>query len=180
MGNGAQLGTYLAMCCGQWKAEVRAGDDDDGGSEFDGETAGGGDLGELDTDGLDDGVAIGAEADDDAGAADDEDPCGELGLLDQVLLAVDMHDGGKGADGVGDVVGAVRKGIAARGEDLEVPEDALGSLIKDLGVVMDLLHCEVLLDGRVGVVRVDGIREASEEGAGLVCMTKTLSHSNSH
>ncbi len=32
-------------------------------------------------------------------------------------------DGGKGADGVGDVVGAVRERHAARGEDLQVLVD---------------------------------------------------------
>ena len=47
--------------------------------------------------------------------------------------------------------------------DLQVPEHALCTLIKDLCVVMHLTGCDIFIQGGVGVIGVDSSRQAPEE-----------------
>mmetsp|Transcript_621 Transcript_621/g.2452 ORF Transcript_621/g.2452 Transcript_621/m.2452 type:complete len:557 (-) Transcript_621:16-1686(-) len=122
----------------------RAVDDDEGGAELDAVAARRRDGGELDAHRRHDLVAVGREADDDAGAAEGEDPghvvLEVVLLLDLALLPRDVRRG-EGAHGVGNVVRAVRERVDHRREDLDVAEEALG-----LGVVARRVRVHVADD----------------------------------
>ena len=62
------------MSGGEGEAEIGACHNHKGRAQLDGEAAGGCDLGELDTDSLDDGVAISCEPQHDASPTNDKNP----------------------------------------------------------------------------------------------------------
>ena len=121
--------------------ETRGHDDGDGGAELHGETA----RGRVQRDAVAElahhVVAVEPETDGDGGAAVGEDPDGDVGgLLDLVGALPDDVDGGEGADGVGDVVGAVREGGGRGGQDLEEGVGVLGLVVVVGGGVVDGLQ----------------------------------------
>ena len=59
---------------GEGQAEVGTSHNHESRAQLDGEATGGGDLGELHANSLNDGVAIGCKADHDPNASDEEDP----------------------------------------------------------------------------------------------------------
>mmetsp|Transcript_17660 Transcript_17660/g.44471 ORF Transcript_17660/g.44471 Transcript_17660/m.44471 type:complete len:366 (+) Transcript_17660:749-1846(+) len=95
--------------------------------------AGGGHLGHLDAQHLDDVVAIGGQTSHNACTTQHQDPLGGRSLGGNLVGPVGLPDASKGSDGVGHVVGAVRKGHAARGEDLQVLVHVLRLGVKHLG-----------------------------------------------
>ncbi|KAF4505868.1 hypothetical protein G6O67_007772 [Ophiocordyceps sinensis] len=115
-------------------------DDGDDGAQFHGEAPGRRHEGDAVAEVAHDVVAVRPEAEDDAGAAKGEDPKGHVGLVAGYLRgAPDLVDGGIGPDGVGHVVGAVRKGRGRGGHDLEERVEELGAVVKVAGPGMHLL-----------------------------------------
>ena len=147
--------SHLAVGGGKGNLETGADDDHDGRAEFDRETARGGDLGDLHTDGSDDLVTVEGQADHDTNTTEGEDPEGvvsEFTLTRDLAGGINHIDGSEGAHGVGDVVGAVREGIAYGGEDLHVLEGLLGARVEFLGIVVDGGHVLGVLDASVDVL----------------------------
>lgn len=99
--------------------ELGRHDNGDGGAELHREASRGRVQSNLVAERAHDVVAVRPEADDDAGAAEGQDPgwYGDTGA--DVPCLPDEKDCGVGADGVGDVVGAVCEGSRRGGEDLE-------------------------------------------------------------
>lgn len=137
---------------GDGEAEFGGEEDGCGSAEFGGEAAGGCELGDLFADGFDDAPAPGGEAEDDADAAEGEEPGGDGGGFGEGAVFEEVEYGSEGADGVGNVVGAVTEGDEAGGEDLEGDEHLLdvavagGALFKaglfayGFGEVFDLVE----------------------------------------
>mmetsp|Transcript_3392 Transcript_3392/g.9760 ORF Transcript_3392/g.9760 Transcript_3392/m.9760 type:complete len:535 (-) Transcript_3392:70-1674(-) len=168
-GSDAEGGAHLAVGGGEGDAEAGAEEHDEHGAELDGEAAGRGDLGNLDTDGVHDLVAVHAEADHDAEAADGEDPVhvvAHIVLLGEgALVLVDEVDRGVGAHGVGHIVGAVGEGVESGGEDLHVLEHDLRLARELLGEVVDVGGLLVLRDDGVHV-RLERAAHVADEARG--------------
>lgn len=84
-------------------------------------------------------VAVGPKADDDSGGAEDEDPDGDGGFLGQFAGVPDEVDGGEGADGIGDVIGAVGEGSHGGGQDLQEGIEMFGLVVEMRGMGVDCL-----------------------------------------
>ena len=139
------------LTVGRGKGDLKTGSDDDhdSGTELDRKTTGGGDLSNLHADGGDDLVTVESETHDDTNTADSENP---EGVVSEFTAALDHTgrvnhvDGSEGAHGVGDVVRAVREGIADSGKDLHVFEGLLRARVELLGIVVDGGHVIGVLD----------------------------------
>ena len=106
---------------GEGQAEVGTSHNHESRAQLDGEATGGGDLGELHANSLDDGVAIGGKTKHDTKPTNDEDPDGHIRFAAELLLPIYVPDSGEGANGVGDIVSTMGKGIGARCENLQAP-----------------------------------------------------------
>ena len=140
-------GSNLAVSSRERQAQVRADDDDNGGTELDGEATRRGDHGELDADRTHNLVAVHDQAKTNANAAEGENPAAvvaSVGLFANAAIAaaviVDGEDGHEGAHCVGNVIGTVGERVEDGGEDLNVAEDGLGGGVKLLGVVVHGVH----------------------------------------
>jgi hypothetical protein len=78
-------GTDLAVSGGERDAEVRAKDDDDGGTELDREPARRCDLDKLDTDGADDLVSVNKQTEAHADTTDSQDPVPKEIVFDELV-----------------------------------------------------------------------------------------------
>ena len=131
--------------------KLGAGQNGDGSTHLGRETTGGGHVGDLVTKSAHDMVTISHQTQINGNTTESQDPHGHGSLGDvDVGILPDVVDGGKGADGVGDVVGTVSKGSEASRDDLDGREEALGIRVKLCGVGMDFVDVSVL--GRVDVV----------------------------
>ena len=157
--------SHLAVGGGKGNLETGADDDHDGRAEFDRETARGRDLGDLHTDGSDDLVTVEGQAEHDTNTTEGEDPkrvASEFTTALDHAGSINHIDGSEGAHGVGDVVGAVREGIAYGGEDLHVLEGLLGARVEFLGIVVDGGHVLGILDASVDVLVHLALHEADD------------------
>ena len=139
------------LTVGRGKGDLKTGSDDDhdSGTELDRKTTGGGDLSNLHADGGDDLVTVESKTHDDTNTADSEDPEGVVSEFTAALDhtgGVNHIDGSEGAHGVGNVVRAVREGIADSGKDLHVLEGLLRARVELLGIAVDGGHVIGVLD----------------------------------
>ena len=163
---------------------TKSGSNDNGndGAQFHGETTRRRHEGDAVTQVSHDAVTVGPDTDGDTGTAKGENPHGDVGLgPGDLAILPDLEDGGVRADSVGDVVGAVDKGGARGGQDLEEGVEELGAVVKVGGAGVDLL--QVAAEDRVGLlggdnVNVDAAEEApleapEEAGGGVPCALGT-------
>lgn len=132
---------------GDGETELGAGQDSDRGTHLGRETTGGGHVGHLVTEGAHDVVTVGHQTKIDGNTSKGKNPDGDGGLLDvNVSMIPDIVDGGKGTDGVGNIVGAVGKGGEAGSDDLDGREETLSIAVILGGVVVDSVGVLVVGD----------------------------------
>src|SRR5690606_4119528 len=105
---------------GYRQAQTRSTDHGGRSSQLGGKTTAGGQLGDFLADGGDDLVAIGSQTHDDAQRAQQQNPARHQRLLASGQLSATLDhadDGGQRTNGVGHIIGTVRKGHGAGGED---------------------------------------------------------------
>ena len=154
---------------GQRDLETGSDDDSDSGTKLDRETTGGGNLGNLHTDGGDDLVTVESETHHDTDATQGKNP---EAVVSEVIESLDytgrIHrvDGSEGTHGVGDVIGAVREGIAGGGKHLHVLEGLLSAGVEVFGVIVDGGHVIGVFDRGVDVPVDLALHEADDTTRG--------------
>ena len=115
-------GTDLTVSGADGHTHFGGGQHGEGGSDFDGKATGSCQFGQVLAHGFDDPATPDPETDRDAHAAVEEDVGRRRWALHDRVLAVDQPDGHQGADGVADVVAAVREGSERGRHDLQEGE----------------------------------------------------------
>lgn len=132
---------------GNGETELGAGQDGDRGTHLGRETTGGGHVGHLVTEGAHDVVTVGHQTKIDGNTSKGKNPDGDGGLLDvNVSVLPDVKDGGKGTDGIGNIVGTVGKGGEAGSDDLDGREETLSIAVVLGSVVVDSVGVLVMGD----------------------------------
>lgn len=106
---------------------------------------------------LHDVVAVSPETDDQAGAAEGENPGGDLGLAlrGERTIMPDLENSSIGSDGVGNIIGSVGERSSSGGHDLEEAVHVLGFVVVVGSMGVELL--DVTGEDILAVLHVDDI-----------------------
>jgi len=143
----ADGGTDLAVSGGKRPAHARTHDNDTGGTELDADATAGRQLSDLGTESVKDLVTVKSETSDDPSGAQTENP---VRVRTHVSLRLDFarlendNNRGERTDRVGDVIGAVRERVTARGEDLQVTHAEFSLFVELFCVGVNRVHSHIL------------------------------------